>query len=286
MRGRRRSFPRKRHVVLAAMLGVAMAGLPGIASSETPGIAAYDEPGGYGYHSWTPTTATIQAGGAVKFSNPYSEVSHGLKFTGGPATPSCTGIPAAAGEVSGATNWHGECTFAAAGTYTFICTVHPTEMKGTITVTAAGTPVPGPTPTPTPTPTPVPQPKSGEPAPEGPFVGAAAQALKLAKNQRGGVVKGSIDVSRTGSGGRLEVDVFAASATIARTSGARGGRTRVGRLIRSSVATGIVPFSVKLDAKARRALERRHLLGLTVRVTLTPHDGKALTITRTIVEHG
>ncbi len=127
-------------VWLAALVGLAVAFvvLPAVASSvePIPSVSAYNEPGGYKYHSWMLSTATITSGGDVKFSNPYNETHHGLKFIGGMAgaTPSCTGIPAAAGEPSGAVSWQGECTFSKPGTYTFECTVHP-EMKGTITVT-------------------------------------------------------------------------------------------------------------------------------------------------------
>jgi plastocyanin len=127
----------------AAVLGLVAATPPALASSEPPSISAYNEPGIYGFHSWMPSTATIGTSRAVKFANPYSTTYHGLKFTGGSAgtTPSCTGIPAAAGEVTGALSWQGECTFSAPGTYTFICTVHPNEMQGTITVKAPGTPI-------------------------------------------------------------------------------------------------------------------------------------------------
>ncbi len=43
--------------------------------------------------------------------------------------------PAASG-----TKWSGACTFTQAGTYTFFCTVHGSEMTGTITVNTGGTP--------------------------------------------------------------------------------------------------------------------------------------------------
>jgi plastocyanin len=129
---------RKRHLLPAAVLGLTAVMLPTIASSEPLPVAAVDE--GIYYHHWSNSQQTIMAGEKVKFSNPYSESEpphHGLKFTSGPggAKPSCSGIPAAAESEAGAANWHGECTFSTSGTYTFICTVHPTEMKGTITVT-------------------------------------------------------------------------------------------------------------------------------------------------------
>ncbi|MFI4993627.1 MAG: plastocyanin/azurin family copper-binding protein [Solirubrobacterales bacterium] len=265
---------------VAALLGVAVAVLPAVASSEAPGISAYNEPGLYGSHSWMPSTATVSAGGVVKFSNPYSTTYHGLKFTGGSAgaTPGCTGIPAAASEEAGATNWHGECTFSAPGTYTFICTVHPGEMKGTITVTAAGTPVPGPTPTPTPPPT-TPVAPSPESPSSSPFVGSPS----LRSSQHGSSVHGSVEVSKAGVGGRLEVDLLAKSASLAKAK--RSTQVRVGRLVRSSLYAGSVSFAVTLDAKARRALKRHHRLALTVKIVLTPVTGAPVTVNRSVVEH-
>jgi plastocyanin len=134
--------PRRRHLLAAVALAavalgsIAMAA-PTVASAEIPSIVAYNEPGVYSYHRWTPQTATILPEGVVKFSNPYATTYHGLKFTGGPAgaTPNCTGIPQMASEPIGAFHWEGECTFTKPGTYTFVCTVHPLEMTGTITVT-------------------------------------------------------------------------------------------------------------------------------------------------------
>jgi plastocyanin len=124
-------------VAVAALALTALA--PPAIAAEIPEISAYNAPLGYG-HSWMPSTATVGSGGLVKFDNPYGESEpphHGLKFTSGPggATPICSGIPAAAETEAGAANWHGECTFNTPGTYTFICTVHPLEMTGAITVT-------------------------------------------------------------------------------------------------------------------------------------------------------
>jgi plastocyanin len=127
---------RKRNLLVAATLAPAVVALPTIASSEPLPVAAVDE--GLYYHHWSNAQQTINVGEAVKFSNPYSATPyHGLKFTGGTAgtTPTCTGIPQAATEETGAPHWEGKCTFTKPGTYTFICTVHPAEMKGTITVT-------------------------------------------------------------------------------------------------------------------------------------------------------
>lgn len=127
-----------RRLVVALGLGVVVtATFAASSSAVTPLISAFNEPGIYSYHYWQPSTATIAPGGEVKFANPYTSTYHGLKFTGGTAgeTPICTGIPAAAGEPSGAFHWEGGCKFTKTGTYTFVCTVHPLEMTGTITVT-------------------------------------------------------------------------------------------------------------------------------------------------------
>lgn len=254
-----------------ALLGAAVAVLPGVAASESLPIEAVDE--GIYYHHWSNATQTIIAGQSVKFANPYSEVPHGLKFTGGPSTPSCSGIPVAATEAAGATNWHGECNFAAAGTYTFICTVHPAEMKGTITVNANGTTTVTTT-TPTPTTT-APSEPSGSSSPlSGP--------PSLRVSQRGGTIKGALTVAEAGAGDELEIDVLASTSALSRRH--QPAHTRVGRFTRTSVKAGRLPFSIRLDASARRALTRRHRLALTVRIVLTPVHGEATTVNRSIVE--
>lgn len=114
------------------------------------------------------------------------------------------------------------------------------------------------------------------PAPGSPFVGGPS----LRASQRGTSVKGSLSVSTAGAGGRLEVDVFARSAAIAR---AKASPVPVGRFVRGAVAAGRVSFAVKLNAKARRALKRHRVLALSVRITLTAKDGHAVSVTRAVV---
>jgi plastocyanin len=271
---------RRRYVPLIAVLGIAAAVLPAIASSETtPTIEAVNKPGGGYYgeetHAWSPTTATIGAGGVVKFSNPYNTTYHGLKFTGGSAgaTPNCSGIPTAASEEIGALHWEGQCTFSKPGTYTFVCTVHPSEMRGTITVNPDGTTTTTTTTPTTPT-TPV------ESAGGSPFAGGPS----LRSSQRGDSVKGSLVVSKAGAGDRLEVDLLASTAALAKTG--HTVRVRVGRYVRAAVAAGRLSFSVELDARARRTLRRRHRLALSVRIALAPFYGEPTTLTRAVVEHG
>lgn len=260
------------YLPLVAVLGAAVAVLPGVAASESLPVEAVDE--GIYYHHWSNAVQTVIAGTSVKFANPSGETPHGLKFTGGPTAPSCSGIPAAAGEASGAISWHGECGFATPGTYTFICTVHPGEMKGTITVAANGTTTVTTTPTPTTT-------TPSEPAaPASPLTGAPS----LRSSQRGGVVKGALTLAKAGAGDELEIDLLASRAALGRRHGP--AHVRVGRFARASVKAGRLSFSIRLSASARHALARRHRLALSVRIVLTPVYGVATTVNRSVVEHG
>jgi plastocyanin len=246
-----------------------------------PTVSAVEEGGYYSRFAWSPPFAEVAAGGSVTFQN-VSAVKHGVVWTGGPTTPVCSGVPIFKSvNEEGATNWKGSCTFSQAGTYTFVCTVHPNEMKGTITVAANGTTTTtttgtttGATTTPTTTP---------PPSPESPLAGSTAQAVKIAKSQHGRSVKGSIDLSRAAVGGRLEIDAFAQNASLAKAKHAAA--VRVGRLVRSSLSAGKLSFSVKLNASARRALGRHHRLALTMKIVLTPTSGAALTVTRNVTVH-
>jgi plastocyanin len=264
-------------IPLAAVLGFATAVLPAVtgAASE-PTIEAGGGSYGYSFY-WQPSSAEVSAGGKVAFQNSSSMVEHGVVWSGGPETPSCTGVPIGKGEL----NWKGTCTFTHPGVYSFHCFVHPKEMTGTITVTAAGTTTTtttAPTTTTTTGTTTATTPTiPSEPPAGSPLLGAPT----LRHSQRGPVVDGSLDVARTGSGDRLEVDVFARSASLAR----RSGRTLVGRFVRGAVSAGRLSFAVKLDARARRALRRHRHLALTVVITLTPGRGTPLSVTQAVLLH-
>jgi hypothetical protein len=161
-------------------------------------------------------------------------------------------------------------------------------MTGTITVSPNGTVTTGQPPSPGPgTTTPAP---SGEPGPSNtlappgsPLAGPAFRALKLSSSQQGSAVRGSLEVSKGGAGGRLEVDLLARSASLARTG--RLAQVPVGRLVRSSLQAGTVSFSVPLSARARRALHRHRRLALTVKIVLTVAHAPALIITRSVLLH-
>jgi plastocyanin len=227
-------------------------------SADGPTIEATG--GAYGGYVWKPSTASISPGGAVNFTSPSAVVEHGVTWTGGPGTPSCTGVPINEGK----TSWSGSCTFANAGTYAFVCTVHPTEMKGTITAGAGG---------------PAPNPNQ----PGSPTSGPVAKGLKLAKTQRGGKVRGSIEV-QSGAGGRLDVELLGARALL--LGPGRAGKMRVGRTVRRSLPSGRVAFVVTLKPVARRAVQERGRLPLKVRLKVDPPSGQTLILNRSVTVRG
>jgi plastocyanin len=284
-------FRRRLVMALLAVLGAAVVVLPTVAGSEaSPTIKAVNSPGGYygESHSWSPAEVTVSAGGVVTLANP-TAVEHGVKWISGPETPSCSaGIPVGTTAAAKGANWSGTCAFAKPGVYTFYCTVHGPEMTGTITVSPAGTVTTtttqpssqggGSTTTTTTT-------ANGSAPAAGsggsPLAGSAATAIRLAGNQRGKAVHGSVKVSQAGAGDRLEVDLLAANATLA--SSPHSTAVEVGRIVRTSLRPGTVHFTVPLNAKAKRALRAHRRLAVTVRIVLTPTAGSALTITRSVL---
>jgi hypothetical protein len=105
--------------------------------------------------------------------------------------------------------------------------------------------------------------------------------LALANAQHGGAVHGTVQIPAADAGARLEIELLAQGASLAKAK--RGGGSRVGRLVRSSAPAGTVSFTVSLDAQAKRALRHRHKLALIVKIVLTPKHGAALTITKSVV---
>jgi hypothetical protein len=104
--------------------------------------------------------------------------------------------------------------------------------------------------------------------------------LALATAQHGDAVHGTVQIPAADGGARLEVELLAQGASLAKVK--RSGSFRVGRLVRSSAPAGTVSFTVSLDARAKRAL-RHHKLALTVKIVLTPKHGAAMTLTRSVV---
>jgi plastocyanin len=292
MRARRR-LPRPLLLLAAALLGAGVVVLPAVAVSEpVPTIEALNSEGAYGeqHHSWSPSQVTVSSGGVVTIKNPGSTVPHGVHWIG--STPTCSGVPGTAGQPVSGTSWTGSCTFSQSGTYTFECTVHRQEMTGTVFVNASGTT----------TMTTTTQPSSGTGSTPGtttgtgqggymaPLTGAgagssvlaasASEAVKVAPRQRGKVVRGSAAISPAGTGGRLEVELLAAAATLA--SAGHSSQVRVGRLVHPNLHPGMVSFSVPLNARARAALRRHGHLALRVRLTVKAASGAATVIVRRV----
>jgi plastocyanin len=143
-----------------------------------------------------------------------------------------------------------------------------------------------PSPTPNPAPSPSPAPTSPEPG-LAPLVPALVEgSLKLSSPRHGSSVRGSVEVSKSAAGERLEIDLLADSASLAKVPHKRSTSTVVGRLVRASVPAGKVFFSISLNARAKSALHRHHKLALTVQIVLTPVTGAPASMTRSVVLRG
>ena len=286
---RPRTLSRPRTLVLlalAALIGAAVAVLPALAAAPSEAKLEVNEncveanwpcwatPGS----SSPASKVTIATGGEVMFTDKASTAAT-VQWTG--SAPACTGVP-----TSATTSWEGKCKFEQPGTYKFeSSTLWPEYTKYEIVVESAAT---GTTPTTTTTTTPTttttaptapsqPSPGTGSPLEGG------SRALKVASSQHGSTVHGQVKVSQAGAGGRLEVGLFTTDAALTKTG--HPAQVRVGRLVRSSAAAGTVSFTVSLDAQAKHALRRHQRLTLTVKVTLTPQHGAAVTVTRVVVVH-
>jgi len=244
---------------LLLLVLIALAGLQStaIGLADEPPVEPAETATGF---AWKPSGVTVAAGGTVAFRNPGAVTPHGVHWTGGPGKPSCSGVPV---DASG-TSWSGACTFVQAGTYPFVCTVHPEEMKGTITVASGETPAP-----------PMPGPGPPPAVSEGPLV----ETLRLAGRQHGRAIHGSIAVSSAAVGGRLKAELRASRAAL----GAHGkGMARVGTVSRSIANAGQLPFAVRLRPTAQRTLQRRGSLSLIVNIIIRPPSGPAATMTRRV----
>jgi hypothetical protein len=286
-------------LVFAALVGATVAVLPALAAAPSevklevnencvdPDWPCWAVPGS-GANPTPASKVTIAAGGEVKFAD-NANTAAAVVWMG--SAPACSGVPASA-----TLKWEGTCKFEQPGTYKFESsslfnggpsldyTKYEIVVEGAATGTTPTTTTTTTTPT---TPTASTPTTTSEPSHGSPLEGGS-RALKLAGSQHGSTVHGSIKVSQAGSGGRLEVGLFAASASLAKATLAKAGhpaQVRVGRLVRSSLKAGNVSFSVHLSTKGKAALRRHQRLALTVKMTLTPIHGAAVTATRVVVMH-
>ncbi len=287
--------------VLAALAGAAVVVLPALAATTSEAKLEVNEncvendwpcwavPGS-GSKPTPASRVTIAAGGEVTFTDNTGTKAN-IAWMG--SAPACSpGVPVS--PTSPQTPWEGKCRFEQPGTYTFESSTlfnggpgeNYTRYEIVVESAAGGTTPTTTTTYTTPTTTqttPTSTPPSGSSQGNGSPLDGGSSAIKVAASQRGSTVRGSIGVSPAGSGGRLELSVFAAGASLARAGAS--AQVRVGRLRRSSVRAGTFSFSVPLSPRAKASLRRRRHLALTVRITLTPLHGAAVTLTRRVVLH-
>jgi plastocyanin len=284
---------------LFALLGAAVVVLPALAASSEAKIEVNENCVAANWQCWTapgpnpkPAVVTIAPGGVVTFADK-TGFAASIAWKG--AAPTCSAaVPVS--PAPAATGWEGTCKFETPGTYELEdasmyypkATVEVSAPVTTTTGTTTGSTSSGPSGSGT-TPT---SSGSGSPAQAGGsngagtppgslLAGSESAALELAAAQHGQAVRGSVDVSQAGAGGRLEVELLAARASLASTG--RPPRAPVGRLVRSSLSAGTTTFTVALDARARHALRVHRRLALSVRIVLSTTRGSAMTITRGIV---
>jgi plastocyanin len=225
-------------------------------------------------------TVEIAPGGTVGFAYPSGASSHNVVFD--------TAQPSSCVQLAGVVNtaapplpafaqpaaWSGECTFNAAGTYTFYCNAHPTTMKGTVVVGDPATPTPTVTATATPEPTPVATPVAPAPTPQ-PWASLDAPAKKLAsvKALAGGKLKLSARCS-TPSSGSLSLTVTKAVAKRLKLK-----RVELARASAQCTGAGRVNVTLRPSAAVKRALKHwKRALKATATLTLgSARSSRAIT---------
>jgi Ca2+-binding RTX toxin-like protein len=127
------------------------------------------------------------------------------------------------------------------------------------------TPTPSSTPTPTPTPAPTPAPQ----------ITPGAFFAKTLLSPKADTVFGAASIAVDGS--RLEVDVF--------YNGKLAKLNLVGKLVKTNLKKGVVPFQVKLNKKAKKLAKKKGKKGfpVTVKVTIKPPSGASTVKTFKVV---
>jgi hypothetical protein len=273
---------------LAALIGAAIVVSPALAAPSEAKLEVNENCVEPDWPCWaTPGSSqpaakvTIASGGSVTFVDEKTAANIAWNGTAPTCEPSVPVAPA-----STETGWEGKCTFATSGTYKFeSTTLWPEYTKYEVVVEGSTSAPPtgttgeggskggaapgGATSSPTP---------AGESSTGSPLSGTPA----IHSSQRGTTVKGSLQISKAGAGDRLEVDLLATTASLAKA----GDATQVvGRFVSASVSAGRQSFSVKLNATARKALKRHHHLALKVKITLTSVYGEATNFTRSVTVH-
>lgn len=217
-----------------------------------------------------PADVTIAAGGHVNFTYFMGNSLHNVVFPR--ARPTVCGISegpagttAALPSVPSPPGWEGGCDFDVAGTYAFVCGVHP-QMTGSVTaVQTAASPPP---------------PPADVELPGGLDGDAAAGDLQVALRQRGYGIRGSVFVARGNA--RLLARAFARRKSL--YAGSRSTlAVQIGRHVRSTGGGVRIAFTAPLNRAARAALRRNGRLLTTLRLTITPREGDPYTATRRVI---
>ncbi|MGH2833890.1 MAG: fibronectin type III domain-containing protein [Solirubrobacteraceae bacterium] len=113
-------------IALVALVGAAVAESPALAAPSKVKLEVNQNCVEPAWPCWTAETSpvypqpalkvTITEGGEVEFADHDASRTASVVWTGGPATPSCPGVPTT---TTASTNWEGTCTFATPGTYHF-----------------------------------------------------------------------------------------------------------------------------------------------------------------------
>jgi plastocyanin len=115
---------------LACVAAVALMGATAVAAKAPPPKSKVVTVNDFYY---SPTAVTIHKGGAVRWVwSAYNTYPHDVHLKKGPANLKRKGSYST--KTSAVTEAHFQKSFETPGTYKFICTIHPTEMKMTVVV--------------------------------------------------------------------------------------------------------------------------------------------------------
>jgi hypothetical protein len=289
---------RMRYLFVAAVLGAAVAVtvVPALAAAPSEAKLEVNEncvesnwpcwaTPGSGANPTPASRVTIAAGGEVMFTDD-TDTKANIAWAG--TAPTCaSSVPVS--PTAPLAPWEGRCKFEQPGIYKFESStlfnggpsLDYTQYEVVVEGSAVGTTPTTTTTNATPTNTNTSMPSTPSEPGHGSLLQGGSGALKLASVQHGSTLHGSIDVSQAGAGGRLEVGLFAAGASLAKAGHAQ--QLRIGRLVRSSLRAGSLSFSIPLNAKGKGALRRHRHLALTVKIALTPQHGTPLTLTRVVI---
>jgi plastocyanin len=258
--------------------------LPASASAQSPSAVTFTavDDGSWDWETTGGATSTPLAfGGTVMVVSPSPGVSHNARLTGPMPAPSCMpDLPAS----STPPPWSSACTFNTSGTYMLICDVH-NGMTSTINVDppgggnpppSGGNPPPGGNP-----------PGgggsggggggSGDPTgPGGTPTQRGAPSFKVTRKQTGVVLRGSVTTS---GAAKIVVTALVSNRYLSTSRPKRVKKVSVGSKIIRRTSAGKASFAVRLNAAARRALNRREKLAVSLRIVVTPTGGRATTKT-------